>query len=1294
MKKRILSILLTLCMLLTLLPAAALADTEPLKTRYESYAIETNGELAAGTYILFGVDTSTIMRPATGVYNTAGMSTDFKDIGIYLESANLGDYEYTFTKNTDGTWYIRDSSGKYLSRTFVKDYVTIDMKEYKAVMVDSPNNDCKWEVTGAFNNGLYYGQPIIKFLGQTASGQSVKYLLTKVGNNLCFDLLLKNAALSFAIKRDPDTIHAALYTLNASFSKVETPVAIQVPYDTSYANYALPDIQVISGWTTTGWMYPDGTGNYEPVYEPGRSIVLNDGAAYFAAYERSVTLNFDSNTDDTTATTPEPVTGNLKIKTTNSGYRVRETPTMPDDLTRDGYIFLGWYRDAACQTPFIWDASTVTAEMTLYARWAIPMEKTDAAASFDAIYGDSFTLNMGDYIANTVEVGGIERWTVKEGSALPDGLTLTGGTVSGIFDKAGTYTSILTATANNGATMEVELDFTVDRATVAIDGVSPATDLIYITTAPSAVALSHTDGTAGVLALTAGQTLTVGTKNYGWTFTPENTNYKSDTGTVSLTVLDDALESIAVTTAPNKTTYRHGETFDNTGIVVTGTYESGAKLPMDNSLVSVIYCSGAAFVKGDEFVTLSYHDCTATQAVTVSNGEAPTLAFGTPDIPLKYTTTGARTAALSGIPADAGATTYAVSVDGTNPGIVTAAAVNSNPIAFTLNGGEIGNTAAVTVTVTMENYETASATMNIRLMEKESQNPLILLSETTVAYDGTLTLATTGGSGTGEVSYAVTDGTGAATVDGAVLTATKAGTVTVTATRAGDNDYNPVTSEPVTITISKATPTGAPTYTRITTTGKTLGDAALAIGSITPAGGTITWDLGNDQPVAANTAYAWTYTPATADQANYNSLTGSITPYSVSTGGGTATTPTTDTPATSGNTTTVTTTVTPSTSGTTATATVTEKAVTDAATSAVTEAAKNNTQPVVEIKVNSSATATEVQTTIPAKALDAVGDSGADLQITTPVGNVILPAEVVSSIASAAGTANATLTVKTVEKNALTQAQQDMLGSSDAPIIDLTLTAGGKTISQLGGTATVSIPYTPKAGENMSQRVVWFLADDGSITPCKGSFDAKTNTYTFEVTHFSAYVLATFPFTDVAENAWYYGDVAYAYTNALFAGTSDTTFSPNATMTRGMIATVLWRMEESPSMDGMYANFSDVAQGSYYETAIGWAAKNGIAGGYGEGMFGPDNAITREQLAAILYRYAQYKGYDVSVGEDTNILSYNDVAQVSEYAIPAMQWACGAVLISGSDNNLMPKNSATRAQVAAILHRFMENLDK
>ena len=158
-------------------------------------------------------------------------------------------------------------------------------------------------------------------------------------------------------------------------------------------------------------------------------------------------------------------------------------------------------------------------------------------------------------------------------------------------------------------------------------------------------------------------------------------------------------------------------------------------------------------------------------------------------------------------------------------------------------------------------------------------------------------------------------------------------------------------------------------------------------------------------------------------------------------------------------------------------------------------------------------------------------------------------------------------------------------------------------------------------------------------------------------------------------------------------GTSATTFGPDESTTRAMIVTILYRLADKPETTEENM-FTDVNADQYYADAVVWGAANGIVKGNGDGTFEPEGNVTREQLAAFLYRYAQMSGYDVSVGEDTNILSYNDAMEISEYAIPAMQWACGAGLIQGSDGDLMPGGSATRSEVATILYRFCEKVAK
>ena len=179
------------------------------------------------------------------------------------------------------------------------------------------------------------------------------------------------------------------------------------------------------------------------------------------------------------------------------------------------------------------------------------------------------------------------------------------------------------------------------------------------------------------------------------------------------------------------------------------------------------------------------------------------------------------------------------------------------------------------------------------------------------------------------------------------------------------------------------------------------------------------------------------------------------------------------------------------------------------------------------------------------------------------------------------------------------------------------------------------------------------------------------------------------PFTDVSTSDWFYDDVAFVYENGLFSGTDSRSFSPNASMTRAMLVTVLYRLEGEPTVTGR-SSFTDVRSGAYYEKSVIWAAANGIVTGTDSTSFSPDAKVTREQLAAILYRYAQYRKLDTDASAKLN--SFTDADSVSAYASEALGWAVSEGLINGASGKLMPKGDATRAQVAAILHRFVKNV--
>ena len=177
-------------------------------------------------------------------------------------------------------------------------------------------------------------------------------------------------------------------------------------------------------------------------------------------------------------------------------------------------------------------------------------------------------------------------------------------------------------------------------------------------------------------------------------------------------------------------------------------------------------------------------------------------------------------------------------------------------------------------------------------------------------------------------------------------------------------------------------------------------------------------------------------------------------------------------------------------------------------------------------------------------------------------------------------------------------------------------------------------------------------------------------------------------FLDVSRTDWFYYDVRYVCENGLMNGTSRNRFSPYGTATRGMLVTILYRMENEPRCFGSAA-FSDVKPGAYYEKAVIWASQNGIVSGYTDGTFRPDAPVTREQLASILYRYTRYRGQDVSAAGTTSLTGYGDAQTVSNYALPAMRWACGTGILQGANGKLNPSGLATRAQLAAMLHRYL-----
>ena len=271
----------------------------------------------------------------------------------------------------------------------------------------------------------------------------------------------------------------------------------------------------------------------------------------------------------------------------------------------------------------------------------------------------------------------------------------------------------------------------------------------------------------------------------------------------------------------------------------------------------------------------------------------------------------------------------------------------------------------------------------------------------------------------------------------------------------------------------------------------------------------------------------------------------------------------------------------------------------------------------------------------------------------------------------------------------LNAAQQRALGTQagSAVLANASVLVDGAAASCPAGSVRAAVAVN--AADDLT---AWSLADDGSISAVGGAYDAGQQTYAFDVVN-GVTAIARFPFTDVVAGTWYYGAAAYAYNNGLFAGMTPTTFAPNATMTRAMLVSVLWRLAGEPAPKAPNT-FVDVPDGAWYTDAVTWAAENGVVSGIGGSRFDPSGFVTREQTAEILYNYAHSKGYDVSARADLTV--FPDAGSVSGWAEKALSWANAAGLINGTVRDgqtiLDPQGSASRAQVAMILMNYVEHV--
>lgn len=955
--------------------------------------------------------------------------------------------------------------------------------------------------------------------------------------------------------------------------------------------------------------------------------------------------------------------------------------------------------------------------------------------------------------------------------------------------NAGLYTLKVVFTEGlNVTAAQAIFKVTVEKATPEIGTVTYNGLALFTSTKSDSIVLERSDlSLGGTLALKDDTKLTAGTHEYDWTFMPtDSVNYKTISGKVSLTVIQDTVDSISIgTSTPNKKAYVYGDVFDMTGLVVTATYISGEKTDV-TALVKA-----EALKVGDTKAVLSYTEggiskiCEVTgitvgkkpldlvglswdtsETFTFNGSEQKLSLSGTVPEGVAVTKTGEK-GLLAGIyeaiasfflaegysadnyqlvgensikaswtiekavasatqelvsshvwaeavrnhqidvasllPENRGQTQYEV-IGSTYSGLENVDVLPTGVLVYkTINTGQ-ATSDTIQVKVIMQNYKEVTLSFKVNLVDKIEVSISGLKALENQVYNGKaisnadfgtpqFTPNTYDGK---DLTYSYYSGN---SVSGTLLASApkEAGTYTLRVSISDSNTsfigYKDITfsiekaviiakADNKTMTKGQALPTLSVTYK-----GMAEGDTAESIFNIpavakveTDGKTTGTFDITVSEPVLKEAA-ALNYSIGVPAK-------GTLTVKEITSGGGSSGGSSSDDKHSNS-----------------------PNAGSGGATSDATAKNSSSDKPklaqigiggeVIGPLVSVSGTTAKLSITDgQAKEISALSGKGEGISIDVSAQNVsevILSEQIIDALgtsklqinlenasvsldskalATVKGIGDVKVSILPVSPSELTESQKTVLGKQVgiALVVDLNIYVNESNISTFGnGKINVSIPYALKPNESPESITVWFVKDDGTIEPKNGVY--KNGKVSFVTEHLSRYVVVSFPFEDVLETAWYYNSVAYAYTNGLFAGTSKSTFQPNEKMTRQMIWMVLARL------DGK--NPSSVSE------AKAWAIEKGISDGSN-----PNQMITREQMAAIFYRYASYKGVNTKVGEDTNILSYSDASTMSEYAIPSLQWACGSGLMQGTGNRLMPTGSATRAQVAAVLYRFIQAVNQ
>ena len=813
--------------------------------------------------------------------------------------------------------------------------------------------------------------------------------------------------------------------------------------------------------------------------------------------------------------------------------------------------------------------------------------------------------------------------------------------------NAGTYT----LTASNGTTT-IEKEITVSPATISITSAT-VQDKTYDGNQDATVTGVEFTG------LVNSESLSLGT-DYTATAVFNSANAGSQSATVTVTLTD---------TVKNYTLASDGNTATATGTIsplpvvlnwetTSFTYDGSAK---------TVTAEVSNAVNGDTF-NLTYEGNNET---AVGNYTAKVTSLGNDNYTLDNATNTSQSwligaASLADATVELSGTAFTYNGQSQKPTVTVKLGdktLTENTDYTVTYDGDTTNAGEVTVTVTgTGNYsgeanQTPSYTIN-----KANQAALSITSSGPATFGQNYTLTTSGGSGSGAVTITVSNGTGAATIEGSTLTPIKTGSVTVTAVKAGDNNYNDGTSVSVTITINKGTYNGI----------KTAAGTVLANwpGEVTlpaiPDGASYGTPTGSDVTGLTITGNVLSYTGGSgivkdqtytvtvpvAGATNYldYSITVTLTGTTRPSSGGGTTTP-------SG----------PSTGGS------------DGWTEIEDEVDETPSGSTVTVDMNGT-------TEVPAEVFEAV--AGKDVTLELDMGGGVKWEINGQDIPTDLDITDLDLGVS--------------LNTSDIPMDVINMVTGEKSTVQLslahdgefGFTMTLTAPVGTQNKGLWANLYHYDTTRKQMLFETAAQVDASGNV-ALKLSHASEYAIVLdessheLPFTDTAKGAWYQGAVEYVYRNSIMTGTSATSFEPNAPLSRAMVAQILYNLEGQPTVEGE-STFAD-ASGHWAVNAIAWAQQTGVVNGYEDNTFRPNRAVSREELAQMLYNYAKVKGYDLTASGD--LTAFPDGSKVSSWAEAAMAWANGNELINGHDDGtLQPGGDSTRAQAASILMSFDLNL--